>query len=156
MRYSFYVGSTNTHSAHNASDRTRILDLLDGVTGTEDNLPELVWGFWEGEIERTAVYSVELASDAVAQRIAYAISILTGNDCVLVTRGVETREEHPAFNSIRRYRTFRETRYSGNRTLHTPPPHFMTDPAGWVLTPSVTGNTVAYLVWQDASVTPVS
>lgn len=152
MRYSFFVGSTDTHDAH---------ESIDSIVMQAALLPTVlhdagkVFGVWEGQTERVAQYDVELSSDAVAQRIAYALSILTGNDCVLVIRDVEEREEHPAFNSIRRYRTFRETRYSGNRTLHTPPPHYITDPAGWVLTPSVTGGTVAYLVWQDASVTPV-
>lgn len=148
--YSFYVGSTDTHDAHSGyrGDLARMLaQLADAPRVTN------LWGVWDDEVERVARYDVTLADDATALRVAYALTVLTGNECVMVTRDALPVQDGFTMSSARAYRVTREIRYSGNRTLMDE-----TGPlaAGWALTRDVTGGTVAYLVWSDAHVSPVA
>ena len=109
---------------------------------------------------------MRLADDSTAQRIAYAIAIATGNDCVMVTRDLARGEGDRAMTSIRRFIVSEESRVAfGNRTLYGSP--YRTSGAtdfvdeispglGYRFVPDVKGDEIAYLVHADASVSAVS
>ena len=148
--YSFYVGTTTFHDAHIS---TKAIDAFPReLRSAVFNSRNCVYGVWEEETEETAIYTAELASDEIAQRIGYAIALLTGNDCVLVIRAATREESHQAMHSTARYRVTREIRYAGNRTLldETGPLAM-----GYAFTHDVRGDYVAYLVNSDASISPV-
>lgn len=145
--YDFYVGTVPFHNAHIS------MKALDAFPETMRDIVfdsrKRVYGVWEGVTEETAIFSAELASDEIAQRIAYAIAILTGNDCVLVIRPADEMAHEKSFNSTARYRVRREFRYAGNRTL-------LGDEIGYAFTRDVKGSHVAYLVNNDATLSHVS
>jgi hypothetical protein len=159
--YTFYVGSTSQHGAHDEDDAW----TLRAIVGQGD-APDYIWGVWDGEVEATAAYQLRLADDATAQRIAYALAILTGNDCVMVTRDLARGEGDRAMASVRPFIVSQESRVAfGNRTLYTSPyrnsgaPDFVDEISpglGYRFVPDVKGDEIAYLVWADASVSAVS
>ena len=146
--YSFYVGSTETYDAHCPNDVYLWRAFPEG-----DLTPETrTYGVWNGDTENTSIYTAELASDEIAQRIGYAIALLTGNDCVLVIRAATREESHQAMHSTARYRVAREIRYAGNRTLldETGPLAM-----GYAFTHDVRGDYVAYLANSDATISAI-
>lgn len=153
--YDFFVGSTARHDAHNG-----YRDAVARLFYSANLLPRVqnVYGVWEGETENVAQYTVELADDAAAQRVAYGLAILTGNDAVLVSRLAIKGEESLVFGSTRAYRVSEETRFSGNRTIVGNPFHGCNgwdETPGYAYVPDSRGSHVAYLVWSDARVTAV-
>lgn len=116
MLFDYFVGSTDTHRAH--SDSHAFDYLASQFPGTRS---QRVWGLWEGRTEDTVQYTVDLPSDAVAQRVAVALAALTGNDAVLVSRLVQSGEDTRVFDSQRHYFVSVETRTRGNRTLLADP-----------------------------------
>ena len=148
MRYSFYVGSTPQFDAHIS---TRAIDAFPRELWPSLFLhKECVYGEWEGKREETVILTAEFDSDAIAQRIAYAVAILTGNDCVMVLRRALLTEGIKAMDSIARYTATREFTNTGNRTF------FNHESEGERFTPDIRGEYVAYLVHADATVTPIS
>lgn len=146
--YSFYVGSTDTHDAHR--NVAGIADTLAHVGVVR--APALTHGVWDGVTENVAIYTVELATDVQAQRIAFALAVLTGNVAVLVVRDTDRDDYSRTFGSTAAYRVDMHTERTGNRTLITD----YDGQAGYRYTPSVGGSFVAYLVGLDNTVTPVA
>lgn len=154
MLFDYFVGSTDTHRAH--SDSHAFDYLASQFPGTRS---QRVWGLWEGRTEDTVQYTVDLPSDAVAQRVAVALAALTGNDAVLVSRlAGRLWDDARAFDSTARYRVSTQTRYVGNRTL-------LADPAGWHYTdgqagiayvPDVKGSHIAFLAWTNGTLSAVT
>lgn len=148
--FSFYVGSTDTHDAHRS--HTRVVPAFgeayrtQGVTFTQ--------GVWDGVTENVAIYTVELATDVQAQRIAFALAVLTGNVAVLVVRDTDRDDHARTFGSTAAYRVDAIGSLNGNRTLYQA--SAATEPgAGYTYTPAVMGAYVAYLVGLDNTVAPV-
>lgn len=141
----FYVGSTDTHAAHarvqDGSPMARIVSRA-GYFRT-------IHGIWDGNSEESTIYAFPRMSDSAAQRIAYALTILTGNDCVLVVRAVNSGEDSPMV-SARAYRVSVEWRNDGNRSLID-----SQSSEGYAYVRNVRGGNVAYLVHSDNSVTTV-
>lgn len=133
FRYSFYVGTTPTHHAHN--------DAYPGLYGYAP--PTLVWGVWDGVTEPVAIYDVRLDDDAAATRFAASIASLTGNDAIMVNRdasrtGVDARDT--------RYRVRSIVVQDGDRTLLN---HRRYDGDGYRFTPDAHGNEISFLVAAD-------
>lgn len=108
--YRLFIGSTETFDAHGKPEAALMKNALDGI----EHEPVLVLGdgFYDGEWEHTAVVNIPLESDAQAQRLACALAVLTRNKTVLVARYAVPEDEHPAFNSVRKYRgDFAELRH---------------------------------------------
>jgi hypothetical protein len=147
--YSFYVGETYWHDAHVGSKAAEAMPGELRIDAHDSR--ERLYGVWEGKTERVAVYRLPLADDAVAQRIAYAIAILTGNECVMVTRDAFKGESDRAMNSTARFRVSARIAEDGNRTLYdgTVPGR------GYRFEPDVKGDEIAYLVHSDATVSAV-
>lgn len=116
--YDFYVGSTATHDAHSDSLDRYLSDTFGEFRAQH------VWGVWDGDTEEVAQYTLDLPTDAVAQRVATALAALTRNDAVLVSR-LATDRDHTSggFGDMGKYRVNRETRTDGNRTLLSDPFH---------------------------------
>ncbi len=155
MLYSFYVGSTDAHHAHTVQGNP-VPDAFPLHLGNVERA--LVYGVWGGVTEATAIYSAELASDDVAQRIAYAMTVLTGNACVLVVRDTNDRDDVHSLNSTRRFRVSSRTVLTGDRTLYTESGQTVKgadDWPGYRYESDPTGAEIAYLVHLDATVTPV-
>jgi hypothetical protein len=114
-------------------------------------------GVWEGVAEEVTRIRFDAPDDATAQRYAYAMAVLSGNDAVLISREAIAGEDDFTMSSARAFRVATVAAYAGeNRTvaadnlidaLHAP---------GWAYTPDVRGDEVAYLVWADGHVSPVS
>ena len=151
--YSFYVGTTPTHDAHLNGARAADAFPLEIARSVFESRIR-TYGVWEGETEETAIYEARLADDATAQRIAYAIAILTGNDCVMVTRDAFKGESDRAMTSTARYRVREVMTTEGDRTLYQVD-HDADDNLGYRFERDVKGDEIAYLVHSDASVTPV-
>lgn len=152
MLYSFFVGSTDYYDAHTGSAHA---DAFPSLQFYRDNVfSEKLTGVWEGTEEATLQPNVSLESDAVAQRIAYAIGRRTANDAVLIVRHADETLDGYGMLSTARYRCDSVTVEEGNRTLT--PFQSANGGVGWKLTPRTNGKYTAYLVWADASVTPVN
>lgn len=194
--YDLYVGTASHYRAHNL-DYSRTVEYL------EEHHPgyraQRVWGVWDGAVERTDQFTLDLPTDAVAERVATALSVLTGNDCVLVTR-LAGDSDRPAggFGNRDKFRVATVTRTEGDRTLYSEPTAnlrtgdvlpfygtvthlgtmagFATDEngvqrrftredvagglvagkAGTAYVPNRDGDFVAFLAWQNGTISPVT
>ena len=156
MRYSLFVGSTATYDAH--LKRSTVVEAFPPAMreAVEDSILRAS-GVWNGERENVAIYSVDLASDDIAQRIAYAIAIATGNDAVMVTRGATDADDVATFGSLAAYRVAAEQSTTANRTiLPYADGRYPSNGVGIRYTPDRRGHVVAWLVNADASVSAVS
>lgn len=149
--YSFYVGSTDTHDAHR--NHASVVPAFGEAYRTQG--VAFTRGVRNGATENVAIYTVELASDVQAQRLAFALAVLTGNDAVLTVRDVDRDDHTRVFGSTAAYRVDIKRDSAGNRTL------YVTDQgahpfAGYRYTPTAGGAYVAYLVGLDNTVTPVA
>lgn len=147
--YSFYVGETYWYDAHVGSKAAEAMPGELRIDAHDSR--ERLYGVWEGKTERVAVYRLPLADDAVAQRIAYAIAILTGNECVMVTRDAFMGESDRAMNSTARFRVSARITEDGNRTLYDG----TVLGRGYRFEPDVKGDEIAFLVHADATVSAV-
>lgn len=145
--YSFYVGSTDAHNAHAPFALTPTFVRM----GLPDSVPTLAHGIWDGTTENVAIYTVSLATDVQAQRLAFALAVLTGNYAILVVRDTDRDDYSRTFGSTAAYRVDQRTTYSGNRTFI---PEYGAG-AGYRYIPAVGGAYVAFLVGLDNTVTPV-
>lgn len=148
--YSFYVGSTDAHNAHAPFALTPTFARM----GLPDSVPTLTHGIWEGTTENVAIYTVSLATDVQAQRLAFALAVLTGNDAILVVRDTDRDDYSRTFGSTAAYRVDIEHVLTGNRTMYPADP-FEPRHYGYRYTPAVGGVYVAFLVGLDNTVTPV-
>jgi hypothetical protein len=145
--YSFYVGSSDTHAAHSRpADGSPLAAVVSRM-----GYARRAYGVWEGEHEEISIYRGVYASDAEAQRVAYALAILTGNACVMVTRDLTQTDIDRSLASVRAYRVTAEAAENGNRTILS-----SGSSTGYRFERDVRGETVAYLVHSDASVSAVS
>lgn len=148
--YDLYVGSTARHAAH--TDDTAADYYLSQFPGTRS---QRVWGVWDGVTEDVAQYTVDLASDAHAQRVAVALAALTGNDCVLILR--MTRDaDSPAggMGNLSAYRVTPEGTTEGNRTLFSRSDDEFA--YGVTYAPDREGSHVAFLAWNNGTVSGVA
>lgn len=115
--YDFHVGSTVQHDAHENDDAVAYL-----ARHYPGSTSQRLWGTWDGDTERTAMFTVELPTDAVAERLAGILAALTGNDCVMVVR-LARDADSPAggFGDRGRFRVSPRTVSDGNRTLFSDP-----------------------------------
>lgn len=157
MRYSFFVGSTTQHSAHDHVDNTLLEAYL--LRTHVFDAPVLTFGVWEGETEATAIYSAELSDDATAQRVAYAMAVLTGNAVVMVVRDTTDRDTYQSLNSTMRYRASIAYTCDGNRTISHPSNVVdgvpMWGSLGYAYESDPTGPEIVFLVGLDATVSPL-
>lgn len=154
--YTFFIGSTDTYHAHAGMPN----GIMRAVGLGSALYPVLTYGEWDGELEPVALYSLDLASDAHAQRIAFLWATLSGNACVLVVRQATPADDTRAMSSTMRHRVTVTTSHEGNRTLLGSWPGAQGDPVGmltegYVYVPDVKGSGVAWLVGADNTVSPV-
>lgn len=147
MRYVFFIGSTDWYDAHTGTAHADAFPSLEFYRNHVQGAN--LRGVWEGVEENVLHLAVDdLASDEVAQRIAYAIGRRTANDAVLVMRDATPADDTRSLASLARYRVQAIATDEGNRTI-------VPGASSYRLERSVTGPYVAFLVWADASVTPV-
>ena len=145
-RYVFFVGSTETHKAHSDTHATDIIDQAELSYDIQH-----ARGMWEDTLEDTALIAVNLESDERALMVAHALSVATGNDCVLVSRNGKAGDDSP-FKSLRRFFVTWEHATTGNRTISGSGD---TRTEGRYV-PDIHGNVVAWLVWRDSvTVSPI-
>lgn len=155
MRYSFFVGSTPAHDAH--LKRSLVVEAFPPAMrqAVEDDLLKAS-GVWQGERENVAIYTAELASDDIAQRIAYAITAATGNDAVMVTRVAFDADDVATFGSPAAYRCMAESSLYGDRTiLPYADGRYPSNGTGIRYTPDRRGYMLVWLVNADATVSAV-
>jgi|SRR6478735_5504936 len=152
-RYSFFVGSTTFYDAHTG---THAADAF--PRGTRHIAHEgrvKAYGVWQGERENVAIYAADLASDEIAQRIAYAIATATGNDAVMVSRLAFDADNFATFGSPAAYRCQAETTCEGDRTIPLYDGSYPSNGVGIRYTPDRRGGLVVWLVNADATVSAV-
>jgi hypothetical protein len=82
--------------------------------------------------------------------VAYYLTVATGNDCVLVTRGLDAFEKNISSRTMARFIVRADSATTGNRTLNST--LVESDTIGTVFRPDITGDTIAFLVYSDATI----
>jgi hypothetical protein len=141
--YRFYVGTTDSWYGHWS---ITIGAVQDGALLH----PNKVHGVWDGAVEAVGTFDIELSNDGMAERVAYYLTVATGNDCVLVTRGLDAFEKNISSRTMARFIVRADSATTGNRTLNST--LVESDTIGTVFRPDITGDTIAFLVYSDATI----
>lgn len=141
--FQFYVGSSEHWLGH--------WPIVIGTIGKQ--FPDKRFGVWNGEREHVGILTVEFNSDADAQRYAYALTVVTRNDCVLVVRRLDEFERNLSLRSVARYVVRKQYSTTGNRTLRAHPAS--NDDMGHQYVHDINGHYVAWLINSDATVSEV-
>ena len=155
--YRFYVGSTDSWLGHWSM-------TIGSVANGALLHPRKLAGEWNGATEYTGEFTIELDSDAAAQRVAYAMAVITHNAAILVVRDLDSFERELSLKSVARYVvTMRHDILSGNRTFSNVPdePRVYTvdylsqREYGYAYAHDIKGEYVAWLVNSDATVSAI-